>query len=107
MEEKTIDERAAELLDRFGEIHDAYIRSIYHALDLADEAYREDEGERAVSYRELQAEADAATAGFERVRDCYADDEEGFWKKYGAAEEMENIDVLMQILLTEGEPDVR
>lgn len=101
MEEKTIDERAAELLDRFGEIHDAYIRSVYYAMDQADAAYREDDEERNVSYRELQAEADAVTAGFERVRDAYADDVEGFWLKYGAAEDMEDIDVLM-ILLTEG-----
>lgn len=106
MEEKTIYDRAGALIDRFGVIKDAYIKSAFDALEIIDGGKGVDPGQLD-DHAEIVAEMDAVTRGYDRAFARYESSTRGFWDEYGEAEDMTDLDILLDVLMEGGEPDVR
>lgn len=107
MEEKTIHDRAGALIDRFALVKDEYIKSAFDALDILDADTGTIGTEWMVEHDEIVAEMGAVMRGYDRAFACYENSTRGFWEQYGAAEGMTDLDVLMDVLMEGGEPDVR
>lgn len=106
MEEKTIYDRAGALIDRFGVIKDAYIKSAFEALDMLD-AEEVGNTDWLEEHDEIVAEMGAVMRGYDRAFARYESSTRGFWDEYGKAEDMSDLDVLLDVLMEGGEPDVR
>lgn len=106
MEEKTIYDRAGALIDRFGVIKDAYCKSALEALDMLD-AGEVGDTDWITEHDEIVAEMSAVMRGYDRAFARYESTTRGFWDEYGKAEGMTDLDVLLDVLLEGGEPDVR
>lgn len=104
MEEKTIYDRAGSLIDRFGVIKDAYIKSAFEALDMLG-AGEVGDTEWMTEHDEITEEMSAVMRGYDRAFACYENSTREFWEQYGAAEGMTDLDVLLDVLLAGGEPD--
>lgn len=106
MEEKTIYDRAGALIDRFGVIKDAYVNSAFETLDMLDAGVVGDT-DWITEHNEIVAEMGAVMRGYDRAFACYENSTREFWEQYGEAEGMTDLDVLLDVLLEGGEPDVR
>lgn len=106
MEEKTIYDRAGALIDRFGVIKDAYVNSAFETLDMLDGSQTIDPGWME-EHDEIMAEMGAVTRGYDRAFALYERSTQGFWDDYGKAEDMTDLDILLDVLMEGGEPDVR
>lgn len=103
---KTIYDRAGALIDRFGVIKDAYIKSAFEALDMID-IVEVGDTEWITEHDEIVAEMGAVMRGYDRAFARYESSTRAFWEEYGAAEGMTDLDVLLDVLMAGGEPDVR
>lgn len=107
MEEKTIYDRAGALIDRFALVKDAYIKSAFDALVILDADTGSMGTDWMVEHDEIVAEMGAVMRGYDRAFAWYESSTRAFWGEYGAAEGMTDLDVLLDVLMEGGEPDVR
>lgn len=106
MKEKAITDAAGALIDRFGVIKDAYVKSAFEALDMLD-AGEVGDTDWMTEHDEIVAEMGAVTRGYDRAFALYEYSTLGFWDEYCAAVFLTDLDILLGVLLPGGEPDVR